>query len=126
MNDILLMGSALYRHLNTLGTTTVYYQKAPQNASVPFVVIQLINATDDYTFDDKGINADYSIKVISDRNFPLEAIQLYGNTHALIQDGTVTVEGNSVLRIRRESMFQFEDPQHFWNVGGIYNFDIWQ
>ena len=126
MNELLLMGSALYNYINTLGTITTYYQKAPQSATVPFVIIQLMSATDDYSFTDQGINADYSIKVISDRNFPLHAIQLYGSTHSLIQDGTIAVEGNSVLRIRRESIFQFEDSEHFWNVGGIYNFNIWQ
>lgn len=126
MNDLLLMGSALYQYFNTSGTATVYYQKAPQGASVPYTVIQFMTAVDEYTFNDKGVSSDYAIKVVSDRKFPFDAIQLYGYIHSLIQDGSVSVAGYNVLRIRRESMFQYQDPQDFWNVGGIYNLDIWE
>jgi hypothetical protein len=126
MNDLLLMGSALYQYFNTNGTATVYYQKAPQGASVPYTVIQFMTAVDEYTFNDKGVSSDYAIKVVSDRKFPFDAIQLYGYIHSLIQDGSVSVAGYNVLRIRRESMFQYQDPQDFWNVGGIYNLDIWE
>lgn len=126
MNDLLLMGSALYQYFNTNGTATVYYQKAPQGASVPYTVIQFMTAVDEYTFNDKGVSSDYAIKVVSDRKFPFDAIQLYGYIHSLIQDGSVSVAGYNVLRIRRESMFQYQDPQDFWNVGGIYNLDVWE
>lgn len=127
MNDLLLMGSALLNYLTTNGTISAYYQKAPQGTNTPYVLIQMMSARDEYSFNDGGITADYSIKVVSDRKFPLEAIQLYGNTHSLIQDGTVSVGGYNLLRIRRESIFSpYCDPQDFWNVGGIYNLDIWQ
>lgn len=126
MNDLLLMGSALYQYLTTNGTATIYYQKAPQGATVPYTVIQFMNAVDEYTFNDKGVSSDYAIKVVSDRKFPFDAIQLYGYIHTLVQDGSVSVAGYDLLRIRRESIFQYQDPQDFWNVGGIYNLDIWE
>ena len=78
------------------------------------------------TFNDKGLNADYVVKVISDKNFPEEGIRLYGDVHELVQDASLTIPGYSVLRVRRESILQYEDQMHFWNVGGLYNFDIWK
>jgi hypothetical protein len=126
MNDLLLLGSALYQKTATNGTVTTYYQKAPQDASTPYCLVQYVTATDEYTFGDRGINATYSIKVVTDHKLPFGAINLYSTVHSTVQDSVLTITGYQTLRIRRESQFQFEDPQHFWNVGGIYSLDVWQ
>lgn len=126
MNDLLHVGSALYNHIKNNGTIECYYHKAKQSASVPYCLVYFMTGNDDYTFNDNGLNADYVVKVISDKNFPEEAIRLYGDIHEFVQDASLTIPGYSVLRVRRESILQYEDQMHFWNVGGLYNFDIWK
>jgi len=126
MNNLLLMGSALYSYINTQGTITTYYQKAPQSAQPPFVIVSFVSATDDYTFDSNGMNADYFIKVVGSKVFPESTISLYGAVHDLIQDAPITITGNNLLRIRRESIMQYQDSEDFWNVGGLYNLDTWK
>lgn len=126
MNDLLNVGSAIFNHINTNGTVTTYYQKARQSATVPYCLVYFMTANDDYTFSDNGLNADYIIKVISDKNFPEEAIRLYGNIHELFQNAQLSIPGYDILRVRRESPIQYEDQSHFWNVGGLYNIDIWK
>lgn len=126
MNDLLHVGSALYNYIATNGTVTTYYQKAKQSATVPYCLVYFMNANDDYTFDSKGLNADYVIKVVSDKAFPEEAIRLYGDVHDIIQDSGFTIPNYEVIRVRRESILQYEDQSHFWNVGGLYNIDIWK
>ena len=126
MNDLLHVGSALFNHIKNNGTIDCYYHKAKQSATVPYCLVYFMSANDDYTFNDKGLNADYVVKVISDKNFPEEGIRIYGDIHELVQDASLTIPGYSVLRVRRESILQFEDQMHFWNVGGLYNFDVWK
>ncbi len=127
MSNVLLQaGSALYNYINTNGTVDTYYQKAKQKSQLPYVIVAFVSATDDYTFTDDGINADYSIRVVTKNDFPDEAITLYGQVHELIQDAPLTFDGYSLMRIRRESIYQFQDSQDYWNVGGLYNLDIWK
>lgn len=126
MNDLLQLGSAIYNKLSSSGTIATYYQKAPQSATVPYCLIYFVTANDDYHFGEKGLNADYQVKVISDRNFPDQGVRLYGGIHDILQDANLTLPGYDVLKIRRESIFQYEDPSHYWNVGGLYSFDVWQ
>lgn len=126
MNELLHLGSAIFNHIKTNGTIDCYYHKAKQSATVPYCLVYFMSANDDYTFSDNGLNADYVIKVISDKNFPEESIRLYGEIHSLVQDSQLSIPGYDVLRIRRESLMQYEDQMHFWNVGGLYNFDVWK
>lgn len=125
MNELLLMGSALYNKLND-GTVPVFYKIAPQGNVPPIILFDFISKTDDYTFNDKGAMAMVSIKVVSDRAFPAQAITLYGETHDLIQDSLGSVSGYETIRLRRDNEFQYSDGDQFWHVGGIYNFEIWQ
>ena len=122
----LLIGSALLNNLTTNGTVTTYYGKAPQSATPPYCLIYFVTSNDDYTFNDNGINADYQIKVISNKNFPEEAIRLYQSQHVLTQDANLSIPGYKLMRIRRVSTFEFEDQFHYWNVGGLYNLDVWK
>jgi len=121
-----MLGSALYNKISTAGTVTTYYQKAPQSGTPPFCIISFVNANDDYVFSKKGVQGDYFVKVISDKNFPEQAIVLYSSIHDILQDVSLTIPGYSVIKIRRESLVQYEDQFHFWNVGGLYNLEIWQ
>lgn len=126
MNDMLQMGSALLSYINSNGTIPFYYQKAPQNTQKPYGVIVFSNGQDDYDFNSKGVDGDYFIKIISDRQLPYEAIVLYGEVHDLIQDAPLTSNSFTLRQVRRESLVQYQDDMDFWNVGGLYNFDIWE
>lgn len=124
MNELYNLGSALYQHLRTNGSIDIYYAKAPQQATADYALIYFVASNDDYTFTDKGQNGDYQLKVISSKNFPDFAIQMYGYLHDQLQDASLNLPNYDVLRIRRQSTFLFEDQKHFWNVGGLYSIDI--
>lgn len=126
MNDILLLGSAIYNYLNTNGTIPTYFAQAPQNTNTPYCVVMLMDASDEYTFNDAGVDSIFNIKVISNRQLPLEAIQLYGTVHELIQDAPITSNDFTTLQCRRADMYLFQDDADNWNVGGMYDFDIWK
>lgn len=127
MNDeLFLVGSAVYNHLKTNGSVNIYYHKAPQTETEDYALIYFVNASDEYTFNDKGSSGDYQLKVISGKNFPEQAIKLYGYLHGLLQDANLSIPGYDILRVQRRSTFNFEDQKHFWNVGGLYTIDIWQ
>src|SRR5574343_1121675 len=121
MNELLNVGSALYQHLASNGSISVYYHKAPQNIKDDYALIYFVNANDDYTFTDKGQSGDYQLKIVSSKNFPESAIMLYGYLHSLLQDANLTLPGYDFIRIRRQQTFNYEDQKHFWNVGGLYN-----
>lgn len=117
------LGSALYSVLSG-GTVNIYQGVAPQGGTPPFCVFQLQSAVDGYTFDSEDVSADYMVRVISDRNWPSEAISIYDHLHGLLQDGNLSVSDYAVLRCRRRSSVQFRDPEGFWHVGGIYRIDV--
>lgn len=123
MNNILLNGSALYSYLNTNSTVDIYYQKV-QNATPPYCLVTLVSGNDDYTFDSEGFSADYIIKIVSNRQFPLEAIELYGDIHELVQDANLGLPG--IIKIRRESIINFEDDNNYQHVGGLYRLETWE
>lgn len=126
MNDLLHLGSAIYNHINTNGTIPTYYQKVPQQTNTPYCLVHFMNGYDEYTFDDQGLKTDYVIKIVSSKNHPEEAIRLYGNIHELFQDASLSISGYDVIYNRRESLINYEDQFHHWNIGGLYNIQIWK
>ena len=120
------MGSALVSYLNTNGTVDFYYRKAKQSVQPPFGVVSFIAGTDDYTFDSNGFNGEWLIKVVGRKTFPETTIEEYNETHDIIQDAPLTLTGNTLMRFRRISLIEYQDPEDFWNIGGIYNFDTWK
>lgn len=125
MTSVLSLGSAVYNTVAS-GTLPAFYHLAPQSQNPPYAEVILLSGIDDYTFDDKGFNASFLVKVISDRQFPLEAIQAYDTVHGILQDASISFTGYSVIRIRRESIVNYQDNERFWHVGGNYNFEVWE
>lgn len=126
MNELYLVGSAVYNLLKTNGSIDVYHSKAPQSATTDYALIYFVTSNDEYTFNDKGLSGDYQLKVVSSKNFPDSAIQMYGYLHDLLQDANLNLPNYDSIRVRRQSTFLFEDQKHFWNVGGLYAIEIWQ
>lgn len=129
MVDPYAVGSALFNKVKQSGTIATYFQKAPQSATTPYTLVYFMTANDDYSFGSDGLNADYVVKVVTSQDkqsHPELALALYSSVHSSLQDSNFTIPGYTVIRIRRESILTYEDQSHFWNVGGLYNLDIWK
>lgn len=125
-NDFTAFGSAIYSKLGgTAAVPAVYYALAPQGAQPPYVIVQRLAAADEYTFTSKGVNAEYSIKVVSNRNWPTEAWAAYGTVHNTIQNAALTITGFTALRCERTSTIEYIDPDRYWHVGGVYRIEAW-
>lgn len=120
-----LIGSAVYGVLSA-GTVPVFHTIAPQGSAVPYAIMQPQQpGVDSYTFGaGREISADWVVKVISDRQWPGEAINLFTYMDGLMQDAALAVAGWRVLRCRRLSSLQYQDPDRFWHVGGVYRVDL--
>lgn len=81
-------------------------------------------ATDEYTFNTHGVDADYAVKVVSNRLWPAEAQTIYTHIHTAMQDAPLSVTGYTSLRCRRKSTIEYRDNDGFWHVGGIYAIEI--
>ena len=123
-NDFTALGSALYAALGGgTASPSVYYALAPQGSTPPYTIIQRMAGVDEYTFSSNTINADYLVKVVSNRIWPGEAFEAYGTVHATLQNAALTVTGFTSLRCERRSTIEFIDNGRFWNVGGIYRIE---
>lgn len=138
-HDLDVIGSALYARLGTVqytyvtngtvtttGTLGLWETLGPQDSNVPFVVFQYQAGPEDYAFGDgwHAISADYAVKAVSNRTYPIQTRQIYGVTHAHLQDAPISVSGYATMRVRRNSMFEYRDPQGYWHSGGVYRIDI--
>ena len=129
MVDPYIIGSAFYNSIRNAGTIATYYQKAPQSATTPYTLVYFMTANDDYSFGSEGLSADYVVKVVHSQDkqsHPEQALKLYSSVHSNVQDVNFSIPGFYVIKIRRESILTYEDQSHFWNVGGLYNLQIWK
>lgn len=124
VNDFAALGSALFTRLNAQGTVGVFYALAPQGGTPPYCIIQRQAAVDEYTFTSSEVSSDYVVKIVSNRNWPGEAYQVYMHIHNALQDAPLSVAGFSLLRCRRRSTIEYRDPEGYWHVGGLYRIDI--
>lgn len=126
-NDFIAMGSALASYLGTAGTVAVWYALAPQNTQPPYCIVQRQAATDEYTFTDNGVNTLHVVKIVSNRNWPGEAYQIYTHIHEALTDAPLNVgTAFKLLRCRRSNTIEFQDPSKYWHVGGVYRIDLWE
>ena len=124
-DGVLAVGTAIYTRLHAQATVDVFYALATQGATPPYTVYQRMVSMDEYTFGTaRLLNADYMVKVISNRNWPVEALDVYAHIHNAMQDAPLTVTGFTCLRCRRKSTIEYRDPDGFWHVGGLYRVEI--
>lgn len=141
MNHYAAMGSAIYGRMGTVaytyltngtvpttGTVGLYDTLAPQTNTPPYVIYQLQDSLDTYTFDaNSGESADYLLKVVSDRLDPtMQAFAIYDQAHNHFQDAPLSIAGGYLLRCRRIGRVQYQDTSKYWHVGGIYRLDVWE
>ncbi len=125
MADYGAIGSALYTLLDAATALNVYYGVAPQGSVPPYVVFNRQTARDEYTFSGHGVNASYLVKVVTLETWPTGAERTYDALHNAVQDGTVSVSGYTLLRLRRTSTVEFQDNKDAWHVGGLYAVEVW-
>jgi hypothetical protein len=126
MSDFTAIGSALYAACDNSSTVPVYYGLAPQGSACPYIIINRQAAIDTYDFSNRGLSADYQVKVISDHAWPTEAATLYDALHTGIQGTALTITGYSALRCERGSTIEYRDGGGFWHVGGLYRIDVYK
>lgn len=127
VNDFTAFGSAIYSILGgTAANPPVYYGLAPQGGTPPYIIVSRLNAEDEYTFNSSGVNANYTIKVVSNRIYPNEAWNVYGTVHTTLQNAALSINGFTTLYCQRQNTIEFQDSGKFWNVGGIYRIDGWR
>lgn len=125
-NDLTAFGSAIYSKLGgTAASPAVYYALAPQGSQPPYIIVQRLSAVDEYTFTGQGVSADYVVKVVSNRQWPVEAWNAYGTVHSTLQDASLSITGFTALRCERRSTVEYIDPERYWHVGGIYRVEAW-
>jgi len=126
VNDSLSFGSAIYNVLHAGATVDIYNILATSGATPPYCVYQRQAAMDDYTFGGgHGVDADYVVKIVSNRNWPSEAQNVYTHIHSLLQDAPLAMTGFTSIRCRRQSTIEYRDPDGFWHVGGRYRVSGW-
>jgi hypothetical protein len=105
----------------------VFYARAPQGTQPPYVIFQRQDGRDEHTFNSKGLNADYVVKVVSKDMWPTGAQRAYDAIHGMIEGGgTVVVSGFNLLRFERQATIEYQDPGQFWHVGGLYRVEVWE
>lgn len=141
MNNFAAQGSALYGRLGTVqytystggtatyvGTVGTYDSMAPQGTNPPYIIFQFMTSRDDYAMSSKpGESSEVMVKAVSNRYYPSQqAYAMYATAHDNLQNASLSVAGNTLLRCQRRSRFSFRDAEGFWNVGGIYRVETWQ
>lgn len=120
-----IIGSAVASYLGTAGTVPVYQDLAVQGSQPPYVIYSHQSAPEIYTWDGSEVQAEYQVKVVSNRENSAEATRLYKEVHAVMQDAPLSLgDGVSLLRCRRIATVKYQDSQRFWHVGGIYRIDV--
>ncbi len=122
-NDIAAFGSALYGHLDNAATVPVYMALAPQGSTPPYCVMQRMAANDSYTFTSHEVKSRYAVKVVSNRQWAGEAINIYSHIHEAMQNANLSITGFQLLRCERETTIEYIDPDRYWHVGGVYRIE---
>jgi len=141
-DNLTLVGSAIYSRIGgtatytyvtsgtalTTGTVGVWDTRAPQDrpTAPPYIIYQMMVANDDYAFRDDwhSLSMDIAVRVVSDRQYPIQARQIYETAHGRLQDAALTVTGFATMRCRRMSPIEYLDTKNYWNSGGIFRIDI--
>jgi len=114
--------------LVALGSTGAYRLKAPQSASLPYVIYNQMAGVDEYTFDGRsGRSLVYQARAVTAGPSALTAEQMAERLDAVLTDGSLSVNGWTVQRIRRESDVVFEetaDGVTYNHVGGLWRIDL--
>ena len=121
VDSSLALGSAIYNRLASPLGSAIYDSLAPQGATPPYTIWQILTTNDEYSFaSNPSEELEVQVRSVSNRKWPGEARRQYGTVHNYMQDAPLSVSGFSVLRCRRSDKFQYQEPDGFFNVGGVY------
>ena len=128
-NEFSAIGSAIYARIGTAVSVSVYQNQAPQGGTPPYCIYQQQAATEEYVFGNGSnsmVDADYVVKVVSNRHWPTEAMQIYdGSVHPRIQAAPLSVAGHALMFCVRVRLIPpYQDSDMFWHVGGMYRITV--
>lgn len=112
------------------GTASVFVDHAPDNAEMPFVVINQQSGLWDYTMDQTRFqNALWQVRAVSGSAYPKEAEAIDAQIDARLHNASLTISGHGLLRCVRESDVRFpeiEGNQVIQHVGAMYRVDVYK
>ena len=104
-------------------STAIYNQIAPQGATFPFVVFQILSEVDDNETQNRAKQFLALVKGLSNTGFK-QAGEIDAAIDAALQATTITVTGWVNFMTRRESSTEYLEPipggGNVYHVGGIY------
>jgi hypothetical protein len=113
--------------LTTAAPGGVWWELAPQDAAVPYVVITLAEDVDEQIFRGTAYQAtQYAIEAMDDSPSSSGVMTAYDRIHALLQDPTLTITGYTLLKCIRRRRYRsvIEDgDQRIQQCGGVY--ELW-
>jgi hypothetical protein len=105
----------------------VWWELAPQDAAVPYVVITLAEDVDEQVFRGTAYQAaQYAIEAMDDNPSSDGVMTAYDRIHALLQDQALTITGYTLLKCIRRRRYRsvIEDgDQRIQQCGGVY--ELW-
>jgi hypothetical protein len=93
---------------------SIYYQLAPETATLPFVVFSQQSGTPVYSFAERAYDNDLWLVKAVDRSGSADvADDIHARLDALLTDGVLSISGRDQLYLRRESDLEYSET-----VGG--------
>lgn len=124
-------GTALTAQLSggtASGTASIYVDHAPNNAGLPYIVINQQTGNWDYAMDASRFQTSlWQVRAVSQAPYPKQSQAIDSLIDARLQMGTPTIGGYNLKRIVRETDIQFTEEsggQLIQNVGALYRVDV--
>lgn len=113
--------------LTTAAPGGVWWELAPQDAAVPYIVITLAEDIDEQVFRGTAYQvAQYAIEAMDDNPSSDGVTTAYDRIHVLMQDPALMITGYTLLKCIRRRRYRsvIEDgDQRVQQLGGIY--ELW-
>jgi hypothetical protein len=105
------------------GDRTAYCERAPQEASTPLVVFQLVSGLDIWSFGDSIENHIWLVKAIDRGRSAGNAGTIAARINTVLNDAELTIDGYASLFLRRVSKVSYPEndgAETYWHRGAQY------
>lgn len=122
------IASATTGTLGNLGVTAAAKNIAPAGTAAPYIIFQKMSGIDDWTFNDlTSRDLVYMIKVVASGNSALGAGKALARIAVLLNDGSLSISGFTLLRSRQESDIDYSETSSgitYHHIGGLFRISI--